>query len=55
MKNILITGISGGIGKCTAEKLLASDEILIIGLHKIINDEIKNLAERYHGKLLQHE
>ena len=55
MKNILITGISGGIGKCAAEKLLALDETSIIGLDKIINDGIKDLAERYHGRLMLHE
>lgn len=50
MKNVLITGISGGIGKGTAEKLLASGST-VIGIARTISDEIKELAEKYSGQL----
>lgn len=54
MENILITGISGGIGKAVAERLLASGSS-VIGLGRTVQDGIKNLAARYPGKLFPHE
>ena len=54
MKNVLITGISGGIGKGVAEKLLAAGAS-VIGLDMTIREGIKDVAERYPGKLALHE
>ena len=54
MENILITGVTGGIGKNVAEKLLAAGAS-VIGLCREIHDEIKDLAEQYPGKLFLHE
>ena len=54
MKNILVTGVSGGIGKSVAEKLLASG-VSVIGFDKIIRDEIKEIAKKYQGNLTLHE
>ena len=54
MENILITGVTGGIGKNVAEKLLAAG-VSVIGLCREIHDEIKDLAEQYPGKLFLHE
>ena len=54
MENILITGVTGGIGKNVAEKLLAAGGS-VIGLCREIHDEIKDLAEQYPGKLFLHE
>lgn len=54
MENVLITGISGGIGKGVAEKLL-SEGSSIIGLDRTIKDGIKEVADRYPGKLMLHE
>ena len=54
MENILITGISGGIGKGLAEKLLNSGSS-IIGLDKVISDDIKSVSEKYPDKLFLHE
>ena len=51
MNNVLITGISGGIGKGVAEKLLASGST-VIGLDRTIRDEIRTVAEQYQGKLI---
>ena len=54
MENILITGVTGGIGKNVAEKLLVAGAS-VIGLCREIHDEIKDLAEQYPGKLFLHE
>ena len=54
MENVLITGISGGIGKGVAEKLL-SEGSSVIGLDRTIKDGIKEVADRYPGKLMLHE
>ncbi len=54
MENVLITGISGGIGKGVAEKLL-SEGSSVIGLDRTIKDGIKEVADRYLGKLMLHE
>lgn len=54
MENVLITGISGGIGKGVAEKLL-SEGTSVIGLDRTIKDGIKEVADRYPGKLMLHE
>ena len=54
MNNVLITGISGGIGKAVAEKLLEAGSS-VVGLDRTIRDEIKGLAERHPGKLMLHE
>lgn len=54
MKNVLITGVSGGIGKGVAEQLLASGSI-VIGLDRTIRDEIRETAEQYPGQLVLQE
>ena len=54
MDNVLITGISGGIGKGVAEKLLAAGSS-VIGLDKVISDDIKICADEYSGRLFLHE
>ena len=54
MNNVLITGISGGIGKAVAEKLLDSGSS-VIGLDRTIKDEMRVLADQYPGKLMLHE
>ena len=54
MKNVLITGVSGGIGKGVAEQLLASGSI-VIGLDRTIRDEIRETAEHYPGQLVLQE
>lgn len=54
MENVLITGVSGGIGKGLAEKLLRSGSS-VIGLDRVISDEIITVAEQYSGKLFLNE
>lgn len=54
MKNVLITGVSGGIGKAVAECLLASGSS-VIGIDRIIGDEIKQIGESNQGKISLHE
>ena len=54
MENVLITGVSGGIGKGVAEKLLAKG-MSVIGLDRTIREGIKEVAEEYPGKLFLHE
>ncbi len=46
----MITGISGGIGKAVAEKLL-SGGVSVIGLDRVLSGEIREEAERYPGLL----
>lgn len=54
MKNVLVTGVSGGIGKSLTEKLLANGSS-VIGLDRIIGDEIKTVAGHYNGQLALQE
>lgn len=54
MNNILITGISGGIGKAVAEKLLASGSS-VIGLGRTLRDDIKEVAAKSGRKLTLYE
>ncbi|MBR3123872.1 MAG: SDR family oxidoreductase [Mogibacterium sp.] len=54
MKNVLITGISGGIGRQVAEDLLEAGAT-VIGLDKTITDGAKTVADRYQGRLALHE
>lgn len=54
MENILITGISGGIGSAVAEKLLASG-CSVIGLGRTSNDRIRGIADRYPDMLALYE
>lgn len=54
MKNVLITGISGGIGKAVAERLLASSSS-VIGLVRTKREELRVLEEKYPGKLFLKE
>lgn len=54
MNNVLVTGITGGIGKAVAEKLLMSGSS-VIGLDRTIKDEIRSLADQYPEKLMLHE
>ena len=54
MNNVLITGVSGGIGKGVAEQLLASGST-VIGLDRTIRDEIRETAEQYPGQLVLQE
>lgn len=46
MKNVLITGVSGGIGKAVAEQLLAED-VSVIGLDRVLGDEIQEIAKQH--------
>lgn len=54
MKNVIITGVSGGIGRAVAEKLLASGSS-IIGLDTTIREEMKSISSVYPEKLFLHE
>lgn len=54
MKNVLITGVSGGIGKAVAEKLLSSGAA-VIGIDRILGDGIKETADKYPGQMALHE
>lgn len=49
MNNIVITGISGGIGRAVAEQLLSADPVnsSIIGITRTINDDITAWAEKF--------
>lgn len=46
MRNVLITGISGGIGKTLAKKILSSGST-VIGLDKSISEDIRELEKNY--------
>lgn len=52
MNNVLITGVSGGIGKHVAEKLLENGST-VIGLDKNLSEEIIMLEKDNAGLLLQ--
>ena len=54
MKNILITGICGGIGKAVAAQLLASGSS-VIGLDRSICDDMHELENQYSGGLVLQE
>ena len=54
MENVLITGVSGGIGKAVAEKLL-SEGSSVIGLDMMISEDIKGVSEKYSDKLYLYE
>ena len=54
MYNVLVTGVSGGIGKAVAEKLLASGTT-VVGMDRAIRDEIRAIAENYPGQLVLQE
>lgn len=54
MENVLITGISGGIGKGVAEKLLDSGSS-VIGLDRVIGENIKETKRKYPKKLSLYE
>lgn len=54
MKNVIITGISGGIGRAVAEKLLASG-VTVIGLGRNIGDGLKGAAKAHFGRLALYE
>lgn len=46
MNNVVITGVTGGIGKGVAEKLLASGST-VIGIVRSIHNDIQEIAGRY--------
>ncbi len=54
MNNVLVTGVSGGIGAAVAEKLLSSGST-VIGLDRTIRAEIRSTAENYPGRLFLQE
>lgn len=54
MEKVLITGVSGGIGKGVAEKLLA-EGASVIGLDLYLSDDIKTMAEKYPDALFLQE
>lgn len=54
MKNVIITGVSGGIGKAVAEKLIEEGSS-VIGLDRTISDEIKQVTEKHPDKLFLYE
>jgi NAD(P)-dependent dehydrogenase (short-subunit alcohol dehydrogenase family) len=54
MKNVLITGLSGGIGFAVAEKLL-SEGSTVIGIDRKTKDPALDLADRYPGKVVLYE
>ena len=54
MKNVVITGVSGGIGKAVAEQLLDNGSS-VIGLDLVLKDEIMEIAEKHPDQLALHE
>lgn len=54
MKNVIITGVSGGIGKAVAERLI-EESSSVIGLDRIIRDEIRQVAETHPDQLYLYE
>ena len=50
MDNVLITGVSGGIGKGVAERLINNGSS-VIGLDVTLSDDIKSISRQYEGKL----
>ena len=53
MEKVLVTGVCG-IGKCTAEKLLAGGSA-VIGADIEISESIRETAEKYPGKLFLYQ
>lgn len=54
MKNVIITGVSGGIGKAVAERLIEEGSS-VIGLDRTVRDEIKHVAEIHSDQLFLYE
>ena len=54
MKNVIITGVSGGIGKAVAERLIEEGSS-VIGLDRTVRDEIKQVAETHPDQLFLYE
>lgn len=54
MKNVIITGVSGGIGKAVAERLIEEGSS-VIGLDRTVRDEIKQVAETHPDQLFFYE
>lgn len=54
MKNVIITGISGGIGKAVAERLIEEGSS-VIGLDRTVRDEIKQVAETHPDQMFLYE
>lgn len=54
MKNVIITGVSGGIGKAVAKKLIEEGSS-VIGLDRTIRDEIKQVTEKHPDQLFLYE
>jgi NAD(P)-dependent dehydrogenase (short-subunit alcohol dehydrogenase family) len=54
MKNVLITGISGGIGRAVADELL-SRGVSVIGTSRSLTDELRHLCESNPGRLTIYE
>lgn len=54
MKNILITGVSGGIGKAVTEELLIEGST-VIGLDRVLGSEIRAVAKQFDGQINLHE
>lgn len=54
MKNVIISGVSGGIGKAVAERLIEEGSS-VIGLDRTVRDEIKQVAEIHPDQLFLYE
>lgn len=54
MNNVIISGVSGGIGKAVAERLLEEGSS-VIGLDKVLSVEICETAQKYEGQLFLQE
>ena len=54
MNNVIITGVSGGIGRAVAQKLVEGGST-VIGLDVRFGDEIRSLAEAHPGQLTLRE
>ena len=54
MNNVIITGVSGGIGKAVTEELIATGSS-VIGLDLVLKDDIKAIAESHPDQLHLYE
>ena len=54
MKNVIISGVSGGIGKAVAERLIEEGSS-VIGLDRTVRNEIKQVAETHPDQLFLYE
>lgn len=54
MENVLITGISGGIGKAVAERLLKTGGS-VVGMDYRISDELREMSDGYPNQLYLYE